>query len=216
MTKETKTLLVIIAIVIAGLVGAAFFVSSSNPLSSSTSTVANVAALVRKNSNQKMVPNAKVTLVEFGDFECPACGSVQPLVRKILENNKGKITYVFRNYPLPQHKNALVAAEAAEAAGAQGKYWEMHDLLYEKQSEWSDSTSPLDLFVGYSRTLKLNEKMFTNDVKSNKYQGKIQQDTDDGTALAISQTPSFFVNGTLFTGNNGIDLAKAVKDAMKP
>ncbi|MFA6005698.1 MAG: thioredoxin domain-containing protein [Patescibacteria group bacterium] len=214
MSNETKMLSIIIAAVVLLLGGAAFFASSSNPLSTST-TSADPAVLIRKTSDKKEVPNAKVTIVEFGDYQCPACSAVQPLVKKILAEHKGKITYVFRNYPLPQHPNAQIAAEAAEAAGAQGKYWEMHDLLFEKQAEWSESTSPLQIFVKYATSLKLNTDRFQKEVKANKYEGKIRQDMNDGNALAINQTPTFFVNGEMFTGQNG-DLAATVKGLLKP
>jgi len=214
MSKETKILIAVTAVVIIVLMGAAFFVSGSNPLNPSGAAT-DMTRLIRTTSDKIVVPKARVTIVEFGDFECPACSAVQPLVKQILADNKGKITYVFRNYPLPQHQNAQIAAQAAEAAGAQGKYWEMHDLLFAKQADWSSSKSPLDIFSSYAKSLKLDVNKFSNDVKNNAYADKIQQDIDDGNALSINQTPSFYVNGILFTGQNG-DLAKTVKDLLQP
>ena len=95
--------------------------------------------------------SAKVTLVEFGDYECPACGEYHPLVKELLTDLAGKVNFVFRNFPLSQHANAQISAQAAEAAGLQGKFWQMHDKLYESQGDWSTSTSAESIFIDYAK-----------------------------------------------------------------
>jgi len=140
--------------------------------------------------------NAKVVLVEFGDYQCPACGLVHPILKEVTDMYKDKdFTFVFRNFPLPQHQNAIIAAEAAEAAGAQGKYWEMHDKLFEKQNEWSESADPLTIFLGYARELNLDVNQFQKDVLGNAYTSIIQTDQQDGNKLFLNHTPTVYLNG---------------------
>lgn len=126
MSGETKTLLGIGLATIIILAVGVFLVNKTSPIPNSDETV-DAKLLIRSNSNKISAPNAKVTLVEFGDFQCPACASAHPIVKQILNDHKGKITFVFRNFPLTQHKNARIAAEAAEASGEQNNYWKMYD-----------------------------------------------------------------------------------------
>ena len=155
--------------------------------------------LVKSDSHQSN-PNAKVTMVEFGDYQCPACGQAYPTVKQVKKDYGDKVNFVFRNYPLSQHKFALIAAEAAEAANAQGKFWEMHDLLYENQATWSIKDNPLDFFVGYAKDLKLDTDKFKKDIEDNKYATFIQADVNDGNSVAVNATPTFYVNGQIMSG----------------
>ena len=162
-------------------------------------SVADAAYLVRSNSHMIGTTSAKVTIVEFGDYECPACGYAEPIleqVRAAYATNTA-VNIVFRNYPLPQHANAMIAAEAAEAAGAQGKFWQMHDLLYTHQNDWTDSSDPESMFVSYAQTLKLNVAAFQKALDTNAYQQVIEADQADGNALGVSFTPSIYINGVL-------------------
>lgn len=153
------------------------------------------ALLVRAESDRISTPSAKVTLVEFSDFECPACGVYYGIVNKLVQENKSSMTFVYRNFPLTDvHKNALPAAKAAEAAGLQGKYWEMHDLLFTKQSEWSGAATAQDVFTQYAGQLGLNTDQFKKDMDSDIVSKKIREDIQDGTAIGISATPTFFLN----------------------
>jgi len=141
--------------------------------------------------------NAKVTLVEYGDFQCPACGAYYQTVNQLVSAYGGKILFAFRNYPLPQHADAQVAAQAAEAAALQGKYWQMHDLLYDKQSTWSatpSSTVISQFFDGYASSLGMNVAQFNTDINSPQVLSKISSDVASGDAAPIQYTPSFFIN----------------------
>ena len=133
---------------------------------------------------------AKVTLVEFSDFECAACGAAHPFIKKALEKYPRDLRVVFRHFPLEQHKNAFLAAEAAEAAAAQDKFWEMADLLFESQTELSDGT-----IRGLAVELKLDMEKFNRDLQERKYKTKIAKDINDGQSLGVSATPTFFLNG---------------------
>jgi protein-disulfide isomerase len=139
--------------------------------------------------------SATVTLVEFGDYECPACGVYNSYVKQILADFSGKINYVFRNFPLTQHKNALVSSSAVEAADYQGKYWQMHDKIYETQDDWANLDNPTNVFVAYAKDLGLNIDKFTADMTSSNVKDKIQADFADGTAIGITETPTFYLNG---------------------
>ncbi len=138
---------------------------------------------------------AAVTLIEFGDYQCPACGSYYPVVKQIVNDFKGQLNFVFRNYPLSQHQNAYIAAQAAEAAGLQGKFWEMHDMLYENQGAWAESSTPQDIFVQYAQQLGLNTDRFKSDMSSAAVKDKIDADIQYGDQLAVNATPTFFLNG---------------------
>jgi protein-disulfide isomerase len=160
------------------------------------STKVDSSLLVRADSNKISTPSATVTLVEFSDFQCPACGAYYPVVTQVLKDFKKDITFVYRNFPLTDlHPNAQIAAQAAEAAGLQGKYWEMHDLLFTKQSDWSASTTARDIFAGYAQSLGMNVDQFKKDIDSDTVKNKVARDVADGQTLGITGTPTFFLDG---------------------
>lgn len=157
---------------------------------------ADPALLIHADSNKISTPSATVTLIEFSDFQCPACGAYYPVVTQVLKDFKKDITFVYRNFPLTElHPNAQMAAQAAEAAGVQGKYWEMHDLLFTKQKDWSESTSPRDIFAGYADTLGMNSDQFKKDIDSDVVKKRVTQDITDGQTLGITGTPTFYLDG---------------------
>lgn len=141
---------------------------------------------------------SKVRLIEYGDFQCPGCGSAYPVIKQIMEKYKDKIAFVFRNKPLVTiHPNALAAAASAEAAGLQGKYWEMHDKLFESQKAW-ESLSGQDrtnYFVSTAQSLGLDTKKFTEDLDSSNVKAKISFDSSLADKAGVTGTPSFFLNG---------------------
>lgn len=142
--------------------------------------------------------DSKVVLIEYGDFQCPGCGAAYPKLKAVTEKYKDQIAFVFRNFPLTTiHPNARAAAAAAEAADMQGKYWEMHDLLYENQSQWS-SLNPdqrADFFNGYAEKLGLELNTFKTDFSSGSVSKKINYDIAVGKKAKVSATPSIFLNG---------------------
>jgi protein-disulfide isomerase len=157
--------------------------------------------------------DAKVTLSEFGDYQCPACGKYYPeLKNNILPPYQGRIKFVFLNYPLPIHQNAVPAAQAAEAAGLQGKFWEMHDLLYEKQDDWVKQSNPQAKFESYAKGLGLNPEQFKQDYASQKIKDLINNQAALGDAFNIPGTPTFFVNGKQVDTSSGSDSIKQAID----
>ena len=149
-------------------------------------------------------PGAKVTLIEYGDFECPACGDYEPIIQQIINNDSSSLLFVFRNYPLTSiHPFAMAGSQAAEAAGMLGgpsKYWAMHNLLYAKQQEWSTNTNLTPAQVlsqylnGYAQSLGLNVTQFDADMSSSQVTDKIQGDITGGNQAQLNHTPTFFVN----------------------
>src|SRR5213078_2272832 len=134
--------------------------------------------------------DAPVTVVEYGDFECPYCGRAEPVVRELLRAF-GDVRYVWRHLPLSDvHPNAQLAAEAAEAAAAQGAFWEMHDLLFDHQ----DALRPTDL-VGYAEQLGLDVERFARDLREHARTARVAEDVDSADLSGVSGTPTFFVNG---------------------
>lgn len=197
MSNEAKILTAILVVVVGGMIGLfALAGGGGDP-----APVGDKSKIIRDNSYK--TGSGDIQLVEFGDYQCPACGSVHPTIKQLLKDYEGKITFYFRNFPLTNiHKNALAGAEAAEAAGAQSKYWEMHDKLYETQKDWSDLADPTDVFVGYAKDLGLDADKFKTEIVAKKYQTIIDQDAADATALNVQATPTFFFNGEQYTGNS--------------
>jgi protein-disulfide isomerase len=160
--------------------------------------------------------SAKVTLVEFGDYECPACGEYNSLVKELLTDFSGQINYVFRNFPLSQHTNAQISSQAAEAAGLQGKFWQMHDKLYETQKDWSTSTDAKSIFITYAQGLGLNVDKFKTDIDSQAVKDKVQSDANDGNLVKLTETPTFYLDGVKITNLTGnyADLKNVVGSAI--
>jgi protein-disulfide isomerase len=139
---------------------------------------------------------AKLTLVEYGDYECPHCGRAYPIVKAVQNRLGTRLRFVFRNFPLSNaHPNAEAAAEAAEAAGAQGKFWEMHDLLFEHQ----DALERQDL-LRYAADLGLDVKRFASELAGAVHRPRVQEDFRSGVRSGVNGTPTFFINGARFDG----------------
>lgn len=140
--------------------------------------------------------NPKLTLVEYADFECPACAAYQPVLKDIKETFKNDLRFVYRQFPLPMHRNGMAASLASEAAGLQGKFWEMHDLLYAKQKEWGGKTAEdRAVFEQYASTLGLDIEKFKQDMSSDAVKGAVERGLESGKALNVRGTPTFFLNG---------------------
>lgn len=139
---------------------------------------------------------AGVTLVEYGDFQCPACGAYYPIVKGVKAKYGDKITFQFRHFPLSQsHPNAFAAHRAAEAAGLQGKFFEMHDLLYERQQAWSAVNNPVDTLNTYAEELGLDVEKFKQDFSSAAVNATINADIRAGQEVGANSTPTFVLNG---------------------
>ncbi len=154
---------------------------------------------------------APVTLVEYGDFECPYCGKEYPILKELMQRAGNEIRFVFRNFPLDEHPHAEIAAEAAEAAGAQGKFWDMHDMLFEHQ----DALEPHDL-MQYARDLGLDVERFRRELHGATWAKKVQQEEQSGDASGVPGTPTFFLNGRMYEGGYDLEsLLSAVRSTAQ-
>jgi protein-disulfide isomerase len=141
--------------------------------------------------------DAPVTLVEYGDYECPYCGMAYPIVKRAREALGSQLRLVFRNFPLAEsHPHARLAAQAAEAAAAQGRFWEMHDMLFEHQ----DALEAEDL-VGYAKSIGIDAAQFARDLEAGTYAKRVRDDFRNGVRSGVNGTPSFFVNGSRYDGS---------------
>lgn len=166
----------------------------SGPGSATKAQKVDEKILMRDDSPKMSSPSATVTLVEFGDYQCPACGAYHTVVKQVLSDFAGSVNFVFRAYPLSIHSNANIASYAALAAGKQGKYWPMHEALYEKQSEWSTGTDARAKIMEYAKGMGLNMEKFTKDIDSDEVKSFVERDVRDGDTLGINATPTFFIN----------------------
>ncbi len=138
---------------------------------------------------------AKTVLVEYSDFQCPACAAYAPLTKQLLEEFNDKIAFAYRHFPLSQHKNAEPAALASEAGGRQGKFWQIHDMIFENQEEWAETDNAEEIFIRYAQMLGLDIEKFKSDLKLEELKKKITADLRSGQAANVNSTPTFFLNG---------------------
>ena len=142
------------------------------------------------------ITTAKSVLIEYSDFQCPSCGLYYPIVKQAKEELGDKLAFVYRYFPLSMiHKNAMSSSIAAEAAGKQGKFWEMHDMLFEKQKDWSEKSNAKDIFVEYAKSLGLDLNKFKIDQDSVEIKNKVQASYQEGSDIGIAGTPTFFLDG---------------------
>ena len=200
--------IIILVLIVAGVVGIGFWLKAISPAKLTPSAdLKGDKVFNRSYSFMTGQANAKVTLVEFGDYQCPFCAAANPTIKTLREKYQANPDFnlIFREFPLSQHSNAQEAAESAEAAGAQGKYWEMNELLYQHQNDWSGTFNPTDTFVGYAEQLGLDTKKFKSDITTGAYINNITQDQLDGEALGVNGTPTFFLNGQVVSDYNTLD-----------
>lgn len=185
---------VIIAVVLAAAIGTGAFmfrsaqpqVSTPSPSPTSTPVNPQVAA----------APKGVVTIEEFGDYQCPPCGTIHPDIKKVKNEFGSSVRLIFYQFPLSQiHKNALDAAHAAMAARLQGKFWEMHDVLYENQKLWSDAPDLRPFAAGYAQQLGLDMERFRRDMDSPQVDAAVSADLRRGQSLGVTGTPTLFIDG---------------------
>ena len=163
--------------------------------------------------------DAKLIIVEYGDYQCPGCSTAAPKAKAVAEKYKDNVALIFRNFPIATiHPNARAAAAAAEAAGFQGKFWEMHDLIYANQDTWSQASTNdrTEIFLGYARQIGLKEEQFKEGLSDARITKKINFDVAIARTQGVTGTPTFYINGELVESTNDADyLENAVKEALK-
>ena len=202
--------LIIIGLVLVVAVGGAWWlynrnVSPPKKPASNTSTAntgknpANVPEMGATPPNMLGSPNASVTVEEFADFQCPTCGVKHPMMKELTTVYQNRIKFIFRNYPLqiPAHDKAYDAAVAAEAAGLQGRFWDMQNLLFTNQKDWTSNPEFRKIWEGYASQIGLDVEKFKSDIAGLNAKSRVNADLQRGRALSVSSTPSVFVNGML-------------------
>lgn len=158
-------------------------------------------------------PNSKIVLVEYLDFECEACGAFYPITTEIKQVYKDKIAFVPRYLPLPGHRNSRTAAHAVEAAGMQGKYWEMYDAVFQAQRQWGEQQSPdQEQFAQYATAIGLNIEQWRTDVASQAVADRVEKNFQEAQTLGLQGTPSFFLNGKSIVPPSGVESFKVLID----
>lgn len=197
MSKQFLAVIVVVILVLGGI-----FAFSGNKNSKSSSGNSKPGTLTEHIEGQG---TTGVTLLEYGDYQCPFCGEYFPTVKQIQAEYGDKIKFQFRNFPLASlHQNAFAAARAAEAAGLQNKFWGMFDNLYQNQSQWSSLSNPLPTFTQYAQQLGLNIAQFKTDYASDKVNNLINADEAEGNKLNIQGTPTFYLDGKEVQINNNV------------
>lgn len=194
-SSKNSLLLWIIGIVVVGVIGGGLIKLLAPAFDDTLPSDFNIAAITPED-HLKGKADSKVVLMEYEDFQCPACGAFYPIVKRLAEEYGDRIAVVYRHFPLRAiHPHAEPLARAAEAAGMQGKFFEMHDMIYEKQSEWIKKTSVKKTIQEFAEALALDMDKFEADLKSDSVRQKVRTDSTGGRKAGISGTPTFFLIG---------------------
>ena len=178
---------IIMAVLVVGLIGLLVVTSNNNGENGEATTPSN---------NVYGEGESGVTLIEYGDFQCPACAAYYPIVKQIKADFGEEIVFQYKHFPLIEiHPNAMVAHRASEAAAKQDKFWDMHDILFERQQEWADSNDAQQIIDGYANEIGLDFDQYKEDAASSAVLGVINADRETGNELGITGTPGFVLNG---------------------
>ena len=190
---------VIIAAVLVAAVGTGFLMfRSSQPQPPATPTPASDS----RASSNGLASKGVVTIDEYGDYQCPPCGGLHPVLKTLKGEYGGRIQIAFHHFPLPFHNHALEASYAAAAAGLQGKFWEMHNLLYENQSVWSEVGDFRPILLDFARKIGLDLQRFTRDIDGLEAATVVRDDATRGNLLGVNSTPTIFINGQMIANEN--------------
>lgn len=202
----------VVVIITASIWGLISLVNSPAPASS----ISNLPP-VSKDDIATGPKDAKVTLVEYADFQCPACASHHPWVKQLLSEFPKDIYFVYRFFPLTSiHQNALLSSQAGFATNLQGKFWQMHDLLYENQKSWAAENNALDIFVSYAEKINLDIDKFKKDISSDQTKKFVNDELNQAISIGVNSTPTFFLNGKKIQNPRSYDeLRKLIQDQIK-
>lgn len=217
-TNRRKELFIgaVFVVIVVGLMIVAGVASSGQSTAPTPDFVSTQTSVIAADDHVRGARDAAVSVIEYGDFQCPACGAYEPVMQRLEAEYGDRVAFVFRNFPLYQaHPNASLGAQAAEAAGLQGKYWEMHDILYAKQNEWSLAAGgkAREYVDGYARSFGLDMARFAADMQSDVVTSKIARDVAGGNTARVDHTPTFFINLAQIPNPSGYDDFKALLDA---
>lgn len=209
LTSDVKFVIAILAATVL-VIGGGAYIASTKVVDPAGRVISDslVDRLVQDDSQSIGPKDAKVTFVEFADFQCPSCGAVHPLLKQVKDKYKDQsVQFVFRNYPLSQHEHAFIAASAAVEAGKQNKFWQYHDTLFENQA----NIAKTDL-VAYAEKAELDMQAFNQALDSKTHEAFIKRDIADGNALGVKGTPTFFINNREYNGKYTLEAMSAAID----
>lgn len=223
MATRTRILLTTLAIVVAAIATVVLVLVRPSDSGGTQAPVAGEGAsaafgqVVRDNSHRlNSAPGSEVTFVEFLDFECEGCRAVYPEIERLRGEYGDRVNFVIRYFPLPGHFNAQRAARAVEAAAQQGRLEAMYQKMYDTQAQWGEQQTPADaVFREFAQELGLDMAAFDGAYNNPATMARIQQDIDDGIALGVQGTPTFFLNDTRIRPRSYDDLTQALDDALK-
>lgn len=207
-----------VVFVLAIIGGVAWFAVSSDSQGDQVAVAGSLEEVTDKDHLVGNLATAKVILVEYSDFECPACAKYEPVIQNLTKTYEAKgLVFAYRHFPLTQHLRAIPASRASEAAGMQGKFWEMHHQIFASQDEWSklSVTEAKDLYISFAKELGLNMRKFEADMAGDKVMVKIQADLLSGRQVELAGTPTFFLNGQEINPRTEADFIKLIDDALK-
>lgn len=215
-----KKFSLILIIIVGAMIGLVLFTNSGSESTDQTNLAD--AKTVTADDHIRGAKQADVVLIEYADYACPGCAAVYPVLSQVESDFADQLTFVFRNFPLTSlHPNTFAAHRAAEAAALQGKFWEMHDLLFERHDSWtaaSSETPPqqaIKIFEGYAQEIGLDMDKYRTDVASQAVSSRISQDMDSGTKLRVNSTPTLFLNGErIQIPQTADELKQLIQDAI--
>src|SRR6266550_6344311 len=219
--NSNRPFLIIALVLLVAAAGTALLLKSNKDRDSSS----RLAETQSPDQAKNIAADTVVTLEEFGDYQCPPCGQLHPTLKKLKQQYGANLNLIFRNLPLTKiHPNALAAAQAAEAARVQDRFWEMHDLLYENQALWKDDINPRSIFIKFAADLGLNATQFTRDLDDKQIQMRIEADQEAAAKQGINGTPTILINGRQLRAEmttpegvtKGIELMMSAKGATSP
>jgi len=215
----------IFAIIVVAIVGGMIYISTQNRLNVSDINNDQLNTIIGAESRNGDIADheigsksPKVTIIEYADYQCPGCSAAAPKAKALAEKYKDHVRLIFRNFPIASsHPNARAAAAVAEAAGLQGKFWEMNKLLYTNQDAWKNAniTDRDNIFKSYAEQLKLNIDQYKTDIASNKVKNKIDFDMALGRKHGVAATPTFYINGKNTEMDSSGSIESSVKEALK-
>lgn len=214
MSSDMKFVSIVVGVAVLAVVGFFIFGKKATPSNPpiEPAVLTDAGQLIREDSPVRGPEGAKVTIVEFADFQCPACQAAKPVILSVLENNPTTVKLVFRHFPISSiHIHADETALAAEAAKNQGKFWEMYDKLFDTQEEWGTVSKRKigDFLKTLATDFSLDVDKFSTDKDGEAVRNVVARDMADGDALGVTGTPTFFVNGQKIGGTNELEAAVA-------
>lgn len=211
--KWSLSLVIILGLAFAGYKFVSWY---KTPIEDSDIFSQEVSGVSTENEWVKGNPEARVTLVEYSDFQCPACAGFSEYVERLSEDFSDDLKIIYRHFPLESiHDNAFAAARAAEAAGKQGMFWQMHDILFERQTDWSDEAIPGEKFAEYAVDLELDEVKFIDDFESDSAKQNVKDDLTSAQQLGLNSTPTFLLNNEVVRPNNYDEFKELIETQIR-